>query len=104
MIAGAGSEPAVAVTSFSIVCISASASAVRPCASSQRGDSGKFLRKYQTISEPIPAMMNIGRHPQVGMIRYPRIAVTGNPQTVKNAMKASHRPRVFGGTNSVSVE
>ena len=66
---GAGSVPAVDATSFSMVCIRASASALRPCASSQRGDSGKFLRRYQTTSEPRPAMMNIGRQPQVGMIR-----------------------------------
>src|SRR5665213_1338644 len=55
--------------SASIDCISASASAVRPCDSSQRGDSGRFLRRYQTISEPMPAMMNIGRQPKLGMIR-----------------------------------
>ena len=56
-------------TSFSIVFNRASASAVRPCASSHRGDSGKFFRRYHTIKEPMPAMMNIGRHPHVGMIR-----------------------------------
>ena len=55
--------------SCSIDCISASASSVRPCASSQRGNSGRFLRRYQTISEPMAAMTNIGRHPHVGMIR-----------------------------------
>ena len=62
-------KAAVWATSFSIVCINASASAARPCASNQRGDSGRFLRKYQTISEPIPAITNIGRQPQVGMIK-----------------------------------
>jgi hypothetical protein len=55
--------------SASIDSISASASAVRPCDSSQRGDSGKFLRRYQTTSEPTPAIMNIGRQPKLGMIR-----------------------------------
>src|SRR5712691_1779305 len=65
---GAGSVP-TAADSFSIDCIRDSASSMRPCDSSQRGDSGRFLRKYQTISEPTPAMMNIGRHPQAGMIR-----------------------------------
>ena len=30
---------------------------------------GRFLRRYHTISEPTPAMTNIGRHPQAGMIR-----------------------------------
>ena len=67
--AGAGREPALCSTSFSIVSNKDSASAVRPCASSQRGDSGRFLRKYQTMSEPIPAMTNMGRQPQVGIIR-----------------------------------
>ena len=67
--AGAGSGPALAATSVSIAVISVSASAVRPFDSSQRGDSGKFLRRYHTISEPMPAMTNIGRQPKVGMIR-----------------------------------
>ena len=69
VMAGAGSGPVVAATSASMVCISASASASRPCASSQRGDSGRFLRRYHTISAPTPAMTNIGRQPQFGMIR-----------------------------------
>ena len=56
-------------TSVSIDCIKASASALRPCDSSQRGDSGSRLRRYHTISEPMPAMTNIGRQPQLGMIR-----------------------------------
>src|SRR5664280_1238025 len=68
-LAAGGNAPAPAVTSFSIDVIKASASALRPFDSSQRGDSGKFLRRYQTISEPTPAMMNIGRQPQAGMIR-----------------------------------
>ena len=63
-----GSVPPPA-DSFSIDCIKASASAVRPCDSSQRGDSGRFLRRYQTTSEPMPAMTNIGRQPKAGMIR-----------------------------------
>ena len=63
---GSGLPPAA---SFSIACISASASSVRPCDSSQRGDSGRFLRRYQTISEPMPAMTNIGRQPKFGMMR-----------------------------------
>ncbi len=63
-----GSVPPPA-DSFSIACIRDSASAVRPCDSSQRGDSGRFLRRYQTISEPMPAMTNIGRQPKVGMMR-----------------------------------
>jgi hypothetical protein len=67
--AGAGSAPTLCATSFSIFVIKASASAVRPCASSQRGDSGRFLRRYQTMSEPMPAMTNMGRQPQVGIVR-----------------------------------
>jgi len=67
--AGAGRVPAPCATSFSIVVNKDSASALRPCASNQRGDSGRFLRKYQTMSEPIPAMTNMGRQPQVGIIR-----------------------------------
>src|SRR6202048_1243660 len=59
---GGGSGAAVAA-SFSIACISASASAVRPCVSSQRGDSGSDLRRYQTTSEPRPQITNIGRQP-----------------------------------------
>ena len=54
---------------FSIAAIMASASSLRPWDSSQRGDSGRFLRSHQTISAPTPAMTNIGRQPQAGMIR-----------------------------------
>ena len=49
------------------VSISASAPRPRPrgrCASSQRGDSGSALRRYQTISAPTPAITNIGRQPK----------------------------------------
>ena len=66
--AGAGNAPSAAA-SFSICCSSASASALRPCASSQRGDSGRFLRRYHTISEPMPAITNIGRQPKFGMMK-----------------------------------
>jgi hypothetical protein len=55
--------------SLSIAATIASASSIRPCDSSQRGDSGKFLRSHQTISAPMPAITNIGRHPQFGMMR-----------------------------------
>src|SRR5205814_7425114 len=67
--AGTGCGSGSAAASFSIDCIKASASAVRPCASSQRGDSGSDLRRYQTMSEPMPAITNIGRQPQVGMMK-----------------------------------
>jgi hypothetical protein len=90
--------------SRSIACISASASAVRPLASSQRGLSGRFLRKYQTISAPTPAMTNIGRQPKLGMTSVLMIEVAGKPATTRKAMKAIQRPRDAGGTNSVMVE
>ena len=67
--AGGGSGKVGNATSASIDVIKASASAVRPSDSSQRGDSGSALRRYQTIREPTPAMMNIGRQPKLGMIR-----------------------------------
>ena len=101
--AGAGSVPPAAA-SRSMNCISASASAVLPCASSQRGDSGSVLRKYQTMSAPIPAMTNIGRQPNVGITNVPINAVAGSPETTSSAMVASRRPRSRGGTNSVRVE
>jgi hypothetical protein len=56
--AGGGSvRPAP--TSFSNACKVASASSVRPTASSQRGDSGIFLRMIQMTSAPAPAMANM---------------------------------------------
>jgi hypothetical protein len=61
------------------------------------------LRRYQTISAPTPAITNIGRQPNVGMIKVPSRAVAGRPDTTTNAMKASHQPRDCGGMNSVSV-
>src|SRR6266508_144979 len=101
--AGGGSGPAVAA-SFSIAAMSASASAARPLDSSQRGDSGSALRRYQTMSAPTPAMTNIGRQPKFGMIAKPSSAVAGRPDTTTKAMNASHQPRDLGGTNSVKVE
>ncbi len=47
-------------------CMSASASSRRPTASSQRGDSGRFLRMYQTTSAPMPPSTNMARHPNIG--------------------------------------
>lgn len=123
--AGAGRGPALAA-SRSIALISASASALRPLDSSQRGDSGSALRRYQTTKAPTPAMTNISRQPRpgsriarypelslaaaapqaltLGMIRVPSRTVTGRPETTMNAIKASQRPRTRGGTNSVRVE
>src|SRR6478736_2250656 len=65
---GAGSGRPCAA-SRSIDCISASASSVRPTASSQRGDSGRALRRYQTMSAPMPPMTNIARQPNSGTTR-----------------------------------
>ena len=90
--------------SRSIACISASASAVLPALSSQRGLSGSFLRRYQTIRAPTPAMTNIGRQPNSGMTSVLMIEVAGKPATTRKAMKAIQRPREAGGTNSVMVE
>src|ERR1700681_3157525 len=101
--AGAGSGRPWAA-SFSIDCISASASAVRPTASSQRGDSGRLLRRYQTISAPIPPMTNIARQPNSGTTREATSSDTGNPVTTHTAIMPSHMPRVRAGTNSVMVE
>ena len=90
--------------SRSIACISASASASLPLASSQRGLSGRFLRRYQTTSAPTPAITNIGRQPKLGMTSVLMIEVAGKPATTMKAMKAIQRPREAGGTNSVMVE
>src|SRR5689334_15475964 len=103
--AGAGGgrgRPSAASTS--IACISASASAARPLASSQRGLSGRFLRRYQTTSAPTPAITNIGRQPQVGTTKVLMIEVAGKPATTMKAMNDIQRPREAGGTNSVMVE
>src|SRR5471030_124942 len=97
--------------SRSISCISASASAVLPLASSQRGLSGSFLRRYQTTSAPTPAMANIGRQPltasitgepktvmseesvKPGITKVLIIEVAGKPATTTKAMNDIHRPR-----------
>ena len=98
---GNGLSPA---TSFSIARINASASSVLPLVSSQRGDSGSFLRRYQTTRAPMPAITNIGRQPKFGMMSVPSSEVAGKPETTTKAMKAIHLPRRSGGTNSVMVE
>src|SRR6266699_2800189 len=49
--------------SRSIACRMAFASSLRPTDSSQRGDSGSALRKYQTTSAPSPPRINIARQP-----------------------------------------
>src|SRR5882757_2796544 len=90
--------------SFSIACSSASASAVRPTASSQRGDSGNDLRKYHTISAPMPPSTNIARQPNCGTTTEATSRAAGNPVTTQTAVSPSHLPRVQAGTNSVMVE
>ena len=47
----------------------ASESAVRPTASSQRGDSGIDLRIAQTTIAAAPAITNIQRQPMVGITK-----------------------------------
>src|SRR5438046_1846709 len=101
---GGTREPRCCETSLSIDCRRASASAVRPTASSQRGDSGNALRRYQTTSAPSPPSANIGRHPKGGMISGPRSAATGKPDTTMTFMPPSQLPRAPEGTNSVIVE
>jgi len=100
--AGGGSGP-VAATSRSIVSISASASAVRPFASSQRGDSGSALRRYQTISAPMLAIKKSGRQPKLGIRAHARIAVTGRPEMTTKTIKAIHLPRRCGETGHRAV-
>src|SRR5471032_1900264 len=89
--------------SRSIDCISASASSVRPTASSQRGDSGSDLRKYQTISAPMPPITNIDRQPNWGITSEATSSETGRPVTTHTVVKPDHLPRDFAGTNSVMV-
>src|SRR6202158_3327205 len=85
-------------------CRRASASAVRPTDSSQRGDSGNALRKYQTARAPSPPSANMARQPKCGMMSVPRSAAAGKPDTTITFMPPSHLPRACGGTNSVMVE
>ena len=88
-----GGRGAPLETSASILDIRASASAVRPTDSSQRGLSGRFLRKYQTISAPTPPSTNSARQPYSGTPKplalaetsHAVSAETGNPVTTKTA-------------------
>ena len=54
-------------TSASISLITRSASSRWPLDSSQRGDSGIFLRRYHTTRAPTPTITNIQRQPTVGI-------------------------------------
>src|SRR5580658_1756399 len=90
-------------TSASIAVTTFSACSVRPADSSQRGDSGRFLRRYQTTSAPTPAMANIQCQPMVGMTKVPTSEAIGSAVTTKTTIPPSHLPRTAGGTNSVSV-
>src|SRR5690242_6186869 len=76
--------------SRSIACISASASSVRPTASSQRGDSGSDLRKYQTIIAPMPPSTNIERQPNCGTSREATSSDIGKPVTTQTLVKPDH--------------
>ncbi|MGY4360496.1 hypothetical protein ACVW0J_006989 [Bradyrhizobium sp. i1.7.7] len=87
-----------------MACISASASAVRPTASSQRGDSGSDLRMYHTTSAPTPPSTNMERQPNCGTTTDAINSATGRPVTTHTVVKPSHLPRVRAGTNSVIVE
>src|SRR6202166_225699 len=106
-IAGAGGTGARGATVFedsSKDVTMRSASAVRPTLSSQRGDSGSCLRRYQMTSAPRPPITNMGRQPNAGMIHEPSSAVAGSPLTTNTAISASHLPRARAGANSVIVE
>src|SRR6266436_3878697 len=72
----------------------ASASAVRPTDSSQRGDSGSALRRYQTTSAPNPPSANMARQPKCGMMSVPRSAATGKPLTTMTFMPPSPRAQI----------
>ncbi|SAL88880.1 hypothetical protein AWB67_07675 [Caballeronia terrestris] len=64
---GGSSRPSA--VSASMLFRIASASSSRPFDSSQRGDSGIFLRSTQTPIAPMPTNANIARQPIAGMIR-----------------------------------
>src|SRR6202034_3966101 len=89
-----GGSGLLPLASVSIACISASASSSRPSDSNQRGDSGKFLRRYQTMSEPTPAMTNIGRQPKFGITRKTRDGGGGrtHPTTTKKKTQTKDTP------------
>jgi len=80
-----------------------SASMWRPWDASQRGDSGMFLRRNQTISAPTPAMANIQRQPKRGMISQPRNAARNNEVLMIRLRMVPKRPRHAAGMNSLSV-
>src|SRR3982074_3787639 len=99
---GAGSGRPWAA-SRSIDCISASASSVRPTASSQRRDSGTALRTHQKMSAPMPPSPNIARQPNSGTASEATSSEIGKPVTTHPVVKPSHLPRERAGTNSVIV-
>ena len=100
---GGTREPCRCKTSLSIDCRRASASAVRPPDSSQRGDSGYALCRYQTTSAPSPPSANIARPPKWGMMSVPRSAATGKPDITMTFMPpASCREPREGQTPSSS--
>src|SRR5579864_5505408 len=102
--AGAGSGARPREDSSSIAFKIVLASSFLPTDSSQRGDSGRALRKYQTTSAPRPPSINMARQPNLGMTSVPTSPAAGKPVTTKTDMPPSHLPRACGGMNSVSVE
>ena len=104
---GGGNSPCSRATSSSMDCRIASASFVRPMDSSQRGDSGSDLRKYQTPSPPKPANTNMTRQPmggaKRGTISVLASALTGRLVTTETDRIPIHLPRACGGRNSVNV-
>src|SRR5580700_5515187 len=102
--AGGGRGAPPGEDSRSIACKIAPACSLRPTDSSQRGDSGSALRKYQTTSAPRPPIRNMARQPNLGITSVPTSPAAGNPVTTNTDMPPNHLPRACGGMNSVSVE
>src|SRR5215467_10171683 len=90
---GGESTPHSRATSSSIDFIIASASSVRPIDSSQRGDSGSALRRYHTTNPPRPAITNITRQLDRGMINVLASALKGKLVTTKTESAPTHLPR-----------
>ena len=52
----------------------------------------------------MPPMTNMARQPNSGTTRDATSKEIGKPVTTQTAIRPSHFPRVFAGTNSVMVE
>ena len=122
-------SPAPACPAFaasaSIVCSNASASAVRPRASSQRGDSGMFLRNTQTISaphaddgehraasrsagmsqappSPVTGTAHVGQHREQGHVA-PTLALWAGTRRGSRSRRRSRHPRPMPMTKRMPI-